>query len=304
MNMRALARMALAALLLLVSSCSTGVKADAGLDAYMQIAGAQFVRGAMPGGSASGPDVLQIMLVSTNIWPGLQADPIGGVLAPTATAAAIALQGDVGYWIVPAGVPAVATPNDPSYSASAVFSEGIVAGNYTLVVRGVDPSGNFGTPMAQVLVAEDSPTNPPPRGDLVVSLTWDTEVNLDLHVVDPTGVEIYWGQQSSQPPFQFDQVDGGSYGYLDDDSNANCALDGLRREDAIWPNAPPPGHYVVRVDTGSLCGQAIANWKLAVTLDGQEIGHAIGVALEADTRGSHGLGAGVLALQFDVAAGP
>lgn len=299
-----LVSLAIVAILLSLAACSSGVRADSGTDAYLMISGAQFVRGAMPEGSASGPDTLQITLLNTNIWPGLSDDPLTGALAPTATAAAIGLQGDVGYWIVPAGVASVATPTDPSYSGNAVFSQGIVAGAYTLVVRAVDANGAFGQPMTQVLTAEDSPTNPPATGDLVVTLTWDTEANLDLHVVDPNGVEIYWAQQSSQPPFSFDQVDGGSYGYLDYDSNANCVLDGLRREDVIWPGEPPSGHYVVRVDTGALCGQAIANWRIAVTLNGQSLGHAAGVALDADTRGSHGLGAGVLALQFDVPANP
>ena len=295
----------LAALVALVAAaCSNGVRADAGADAYLQVPGAQFVRGAMPEGSAKGPDTLQVTLLNTNIWAGLSNDPVSGVLGVSATAAAIGLQGDVGYWIVLAGVPSVAAPTGPSYSANAVFSQGIVVGDYTLVVRAVDANGAFGQPLTQILVAEDSPTNPPAKGDLVVTLGWDTESNLDLHVVDPTGVEIYWAQQSSQPAFSFDQVDGGSYGYLDYDSNANCVVDGLRREDVLWPNEPPSGHYLVRVDTGALCGQSIANWTVTVTLDGQPLGRATGVALEAYTRGNHGIGSGVLALQFDVPAAP
>ena len=280
-------------------SCS-GVRADTGADAYMQVAGAQFVRGPMPGGSSSGPAVDQVSLIGNNIWAGLANDPITGALDPTATAAAIGLQGDVGYWVVTAGPPSVATPNDPSFSATAIFSDGIVLGNYTLVVRAVDGSGNFGLPSTQVLVAENSPTNPPPTGDLVVTLTWDTESNLDLHVVDPSGAEIYWNNQSSQPPFSFNQVDGGSYGYIDYDSNANCVIDGLRREDAIWPHAPPSGQYTVRVDTASLCGQPDANWTVRVVLEGNQIAQASGVGVDADTWGSHGAGAGVLALQFSV----
>jgi hypothetical protein len=276
------------------------VRADTGADAYMQIPGAQFVRGPMPDGSPGGPAALQVSLVDNDIWAGLSNDPIGGALAPTATAAAIGLQGDVGYWIVPAGVPDVATPQDPSFGANLVFSLGIILGSYTLVVRAVDQDGNFGPPSTQILVAEESPLNPPATGDLVVTLTWDTESNLNLHVVDPNGVDIYWGNQSSQPPFMFNQMDGGSYGYVDYDSNANCVIDGLRREDAIWADPPPSGQYTVRVDTPSLCGQPIANWTVHVLLSGSEVAQASGVAVSEDTRGSHGLGAGVLALQFSV----
>jgi hypothetical protein len=282
------------------ASCSNGVQADTGSDAYLRVPGGQFVRGPMPDGSAGGPAVTQLTLINNDIWAGLADDPIGGALAPDATAAAIGLQGDVGYWIVPAGVPSVAAPDDPTFSATAVFSEGIVLGSYTLVVRAVDDGGNFGLPSTQILVAEPSPTNPPPTGHLVVTLTWDTESNLDLHVVDPTGAEIYWGDQSSQPPQSFGAADGGSYGYVDYDSNASCVIDGLRREDAIWPDPPPSGQYTVRVDAASLCGQPDAHWTVSVVLEGNAIARASGIALDADTWGNHGLGAGQLALQFAV----
>ncbi len=282
------------------AACTNGVRADSGEDAYMQVPGAEFVRGTMPAGSAKGPGVSQISLMNNDIWAGLGNDPITGTLGPTATAAAIGLQGDVGYWLLVAGPPGIATPNDPSFSATASFSRGIVVGSYTLVVRAVDAAGHFGSPATQILVAETSPTNPPATGDLVVTLTWDTESNLDLYVIDPTGAEIYWNQQSSEPAFSFASTDGGSYGYVDYDSNANCVLDGLRREDAIWPHPPPSGRYTVRVDAPSLCGQPIAHWIVGVLLRGKAVAQASGVALDADTMGSHGAGAGLLALQFVV----
>ena len=281
------------------ASCS-GVQADTGDDAYMQIPGSQFVRGPMPQGSASGPPVLQLSVVNSNIWAGLSDFPVSGALDPSATAAAVGLQGDVGYWILPAGVPSVAAPQDPTFGATAVFSQGIILGNYTLVARAVDQNGNFGVPSTQVLIAEEPQLNPPATGQLVVTLTWDTESNLNLHVVDPSGDEIYWGNQSTEPPPPNTVPDGGSFGYMDYDSNANCIIDGLRREDAIWPNPPPPGQYTVRVDAPSLCGQPIANWNVKVILQGDEIARASGVAVDADTRGTHGVGAGVLALQFTV----
>jgi hypothetical protein len=283
-----------------LASCSGGVQTDAGADAYMRVAGAQFFRGPMPDGSPAGPGVAQISLVSNNIWAGLSDDPIGGALDPTASAAAIGLRGDVGYWVVTAGVPSIATPDDPSFAATLVFSQGIVLGSYTLVVRAIDPSGTFGPPSTQILIAEPSPTNPPPTGHLVVTLTWDSESNLDLHVVDPGGAEIYWAQQSSMPPQSFGAVDGGSYGYVDYDSNASCVIDGLRREDALWPNRPPPGTYTVRVDAASLCGQPDARWTVKAVLEGRQIAVASGIALDPNTWGNHGLGAGVLALQFAV----
>jgi hypothetical protein len=285
---------------LLAAACSSGVQADQGLDAYFQVPGAQFFRGPMPQGSSAGPKVLQLSLTNNNIWPGMADDPISGALGPTATAAALGLQNDVGYWVVAAGVPSFNLPADPSFGANGVFSNGIIVGDYTLVVHGVDASGNFGLPTKQILIAETSPAEAPATGDLVVTLTWDNDSNLDLHVVDPMGVDIYWGNQSSEPPPPKGGVDGGSYGYVDYDSNANCIIDGLDREDAIWPHPPPPGQYIVRVDAASLCGQPIANWTVKVVLEGKQVAEATGVAVDADTMGAHGSGSGQLALQFSV----
>ena len=296
--MRAFATLVFSALCPL--SCSSGVRGDVGDDAMMQIPGAQFVRGPMPDGSASGPSVEQITLMTNDIWAGLTNDPISGALSPTSTSVAIGLKGDVGYWVLVAGVPSISTPADPSFSATLAFSTAVAPGSYTLSALAIDDSGNLGRPSTQVLAGEASPTNPAASGDLVVTLSWDTESNLDLYVVDPTGKEIDWDTPSSQPAFSFDQVDGGSYGYIDYDSNANCVIDGLRREDAIWPRVPPSGSYEVRVDAPSLCGQPIAYWTVRVFLYGNVIAEATGVALEADTIGSHGADSGLVALRFSV----
>ncbi|MGO8996450.1 MAG: hypothetical protein ACLQVI_24305 [Polyangiaceae bacterium] len=266
----------------------------------MQVLGGQFIRGPMPSGSTSGPAVDKILLVNADIWPGRNNFPIGGDLGTTATAAALGLRGDVGYWVVPAGVPNYLTPTLPSVNATAEFALGIVPGTYTLVYEAIDDKGTYGLPSSTILYEEPSPLNPPATGALVVTLTWDTESNLSLHVVDPAAQEIYWGAQSTAPPLSFQDVDGGSYGYIDYDSNANCVIDGLRREDAIWPDPPPPGQYTVRVDTPSLCGQAEANWTVKVVLEGKQIADVTGIALPPDTWGSHGIGSGVLALQFTV----
>jgi hypothetical protein len=252
----------------------------------------------MPSGSVSAPGVVSIVLVNSIIHPNAIEYPISGALEPGSTAAAIGLQGDVGYWIVGAGLPNVATPTDPSFAATATFSAGIVPGQYTLVVHAVDAQGRFGAAGTQVLTAQSSPSAP--AGALVVTLTWDTESDMDLRVVDPSGQEIFHGATSDQPPPFALQPEGGSYGHLDWDSNANCVIDGRREESVIWPNPPPSGPYLVRVDAASMCGQPIARWTVEAVLAGQPVGQAQGVAVNASTRGPHDRGAGVTALDFRV----
>jgi hypothetical protein len=279
-------------------SCGTSVSDDPGANAYLRVPGAGFVRGPLPAGSAGAPGVASIDLLNTIIHPDMVGYPISGALKPGATAAAVGLRGDVGYWIVPAGLPNVATPADPSFAATATFAAGIVPGSYTLVVQAVDGQGHFGAPMTQNLTAQAAPSAP--TGELVITLSWDTESDMDLHVVDASGVEIFHGAMSDQPPPFAPQPDGGSYGHLDWDSNANCVIDDKRQESVIWPNVPPRGLYIVRVDAASLCGQPIAHWTVVATLRGKSLGEAQGVAIDASTRGPHDQGAGVTALQLHV----
>ena len=50
----------------------------------------------------------------------------------------------------------------------------------------------------------------------------------------------------------------------------------------------------------SLCGQSIAHWTVRAVLNGTQVSEAQGIAVDADTWGPHGAGAGVTALPIDV----
>jgi hypothetical protein len=249
----------------------------------------------------SGPEVASVDLLTNTIWPGYSNKPIKGALGTLATAATLALSGDEGYWIVPAGVPDVSAPTLPTFRATAAFSTTLEPGAYSLEVHAVDSAGHFGPRAVQTLTALSEPPSRSVQGDLVVTLTWDTEADVDLHVVDPLGNEIYHGAPSSQDAFApGSSASAVGCGILDFDSNANCIIDGLRQEDVTWANAPPSGHYLVRVDTTSLCGQVSAHWTVRVILYGVSLAEATGTAFDSDTWGPHDRGAGMLAIGFDV----
>jgi hypothetical protein len=292
----------LAVLILALASACRGLQADAGLEADMRVANAQFIAGdldaATPGG---GPAVVSLFNSLTAVQPGEIDKPLTGTLDPAATAVALGLRGDRGYWIVVAGPPSLDVPDLPTFAASLSFSPDLPRGDLSLVARAVDATGRFGQASTVPLISAPAP---PPTGALVVNLAWDTESDLDLHVVTPDGVEVWAGNINSyQMPPPGSPVDASVWqqgGILDFDSNAGCVIDGRRQENVVWQVSPPAGTYVVRVDTPSLCGTAAARWKVQVILAGAVIKTSESESLPTDPRFSKGAGSGVLALAFDV----
>eukprot|EP00800_Vazella_pourtalesii_P023206 TRINITY_DN9290_c0_g1_i5.p1 TRINITY_DN9290_c0_g1~~TRINITY_DN9290_c0_g1_i5.p1 ORF type:complete len:859 (+),score=117.64 TRINITY_DN9290_c0_g1_i5:17-2593(+) len=80
------------------------------------------------------------------------------------------------------------------------------------------------------------------RGILHVRLTWDQEVDMDIHVVDPNNEEIFYAARFSTI----------QEGFLDLDSNAACNIDRIRIENIFYSMAVS-GQYIIRVDLWSAC---------------------------------------------------
>lgn len=93
-------------------------------------------------------------------------------------------------------------------------------------------------------------------GDVQVSVTWNTDADVDLHVVEPNGEELYYGNRSSS-----------SGGELDIDANAACGTTPLWQENVGWaPQTAPSGQYTVRVDYWSACGNLQTDYIVTVYL--------------------------------------
>lgn len=297
--MRAAAFVAALAVLVPLVSCDATTP-DQGRDAKLQVTGGQFFREALP--SAENGPAVRSVTVSPVVRAGANDRSCSGTVDPSATSVALSLIGDPGYWIVQAGVPDVAAPEFPTFAARVGFASSLGGGPQTLVTRAVDGAGNFGPALTRSI---DVASQGLPSGILVVNLRWSNEADLDLHVVDPNGVEIDKHNINSYeppPPGSPPEAPGTEHvgGVLDFDSNADCVQDGLRAENVVWAAPPPKGHYVVRVDTSSLCSAVTSSWRVEAFLEGRSLGAAEGLATANDTRFSLDRGAGVLALEFDV----
>lgn len=113
------------------------------------------------------------------------------------------------------------------------------------------------------------PVEPPPgdpvlgTGDVQITLRWYTTADLDLHVVDPFGEEIYYGNEFAD-----------SGGELDVDSNLDCSLATTSPvENVFWPTGGAPGgQYTVFVEYYNTCepsGFGTAEYEITIMTNGQ-----------------------------------
>jgi len=289
-------------------ACEWSANSSSGLTSLIRVQGGQAVHGSIDGP----PENNHLATVTafprnSTIFPGEVDKSINGKVGPDANAVALGVAGDEAYWLVPALTPEHDDPHSFDYSASLSLSPALGSspllqlgpqGTSTLPLsfRAVDPAGNFGSASVYTLYMEPQR----PEGALVVSLDWDAPVDLDLHVQVPanndSGFVIVWAQARSAEP---KTPDGGSDGILDFDSNEDCQIDGRDRENVVWTGQPPAGHYVVRVDAFSLCGQMSAAWHAIAYTPQGTVGEASGVLTDAATREVPTAGAGLTAFEFD-----
>jgi hypothetical protein len=313
---------ALLLLTALVAGCTGGAAADPGTSATIRVAGAQFVPGPPPEGATDGPRVFTLQADINRVFPGLRSSAFSGAVDKRATAVLINWAGDTGFWISPTGVIDALEPERRTFGATIAFSRAAPAGRHDVEVRSVDEAGVVGPPSTFTYAVAATV----PEAALGISLTWDNDADLDLHVVlpnpdparvamEPT-VEIWPKRPSSartSPGMMDDPRALATAAVLDFDSNAGCVIDGRRQEDVVIKESPRAGHYVVRVDAFALCGQASTRWKVTVYRDGMPAAEAIGVSTPADGYPAQGsgltfgkdlrpgtAGAGQTAVEFDL----
>ena len=98
-------------------------------------------------------------------------------------------------------------------------------------------------------------------GLLQISCTWDQENDVDLHLIEPSEEEIYYGNSYSE-----------NGGELDVDSNAGCYIDGVNNENITYSNDAivETGEYIVGVDLYSNCSVSVnTNFIVTAYYDGE-----------------------------------
>lgn len=136
-------------------------------------------------------------------------------------------------------------------------------------------------------------------GDVQVSVSWSDTSDVDLHVLEPSGEEIYFGHAK----YPETSATGGT---LDLDSNAGCSRDDdgtlagthFSNENIVWPAGQgPSGTYTVRLTYWSSCAvSAPTDWVVTVATAGSTPQIFTGQFTGSGTGG--GAGSGILITTF------
>jgi uncharacterized protein DUF2510 len=96
-------------------------------------------------------------------------------------------------------------------------------------------------------------------GDVQVTLLWSGDSDMDLHVIDPAGEEIWFSSTSSS-----------SGGELDYDVIPDCGFGGANAENVFWPvDGAPAGPYRASVVFYDDCGSTTTSVQMTISVNGQ-----------------------------------
>lgn len=260
--------------------CSVGCSSESlseGLDEPIRIQGAQFMRGALPGSApsdeAEAPHPTSLASQGRTVVQGSSGISIVGRATPDAESIAVALRGGggSGYWVQPVGTPEPQFNDEPTFGFSVAFGRDI-AGMQRLRVAAIDKHGESGTQSElEICVVPRVPDNlnacvptiAPP--ELVISLSWDRAVDLDLVVVTPSGKQVSPKDPSTVSlDDEGNPVPGEAVGVFDLDANASCRGDGRRLENLVFQERPEPGRYLIYANLFDACGEDSVRFSTAL----------------------------------------
>ncbi len=273
--------------LVTLAACTEGAPRGVGDD--FSVRGAQFFEGELPGVAAAGasgsggsagaagsgvelPKVTALDLKSLIVYPGQGGKKLSGRVSPDAVAVALRFDDlGTGYWLLPAGTPDTSSNDELTWEAVTDLGPKVKPGMHSLSAVALGPDGVAGTQLTQQLCVADrvpdglhacDPSLPVP--EVVFSLRWDTNVDLDLIVVTPDKHVIDAKHPLTVPVDATGRIPAEA-GVLDRDSNAGCAIDGVRYENLVFSNAQPKsGVWGLYVDLFDACKQPAVHFEVGV----------------------------------------
>ena len=215
--------------------------AEAPHSAVVEVARGEFVTGAAPSSSADAADagVALPRIVSLTGPSGVTNGGTANLRVTLEPAVAnqlfvVSVDGDSGYHTVTGGD----ANGDGVQEIQVQVRSDARQGAIVIQVAPTDGKGKIGEYRKLELQLVPSGV-----GDVKITLSFDPIHDLDLHVIEPGGTEIYFEHPLSP-----------SGGKLDLDSGANCTASVANAENIYWPaGAAPTGEYKVKVQDFEPC---------------------------------------------------
>ena len=274
--------------------CGDSESAPSGAAEPLRVQNGQFFAGKIPAGTA-GPALAAVESKNNLIVAGEVGKKLSGRAKKGAYSVALRFEDlGTGYWVVPVGPPDPQTDGELTWEAVCDIARDASPGDHKMVFSAADSQARPG-PVSELPVQIKGLV---PDGKVVISLTWDSNADLDLHLVGPNGKEL--DPKHLTTAVGVDAGDGTlppGTGVLDRDSNAACVNDGYRQEDVVWPDIPLHGIYLVRVDMFDACHEPAANYLLSVYANGALRLTRAGRLIDLDADGG-GPGAGLFVVEL------
>lgn len=284
------------------AGCSGGQVSNSGVTEPIQVSGAQFIPGALPGapppdggktsqGAEAGADgggpryppltVTTVTFSNAFIVSGFAGTNVSGFATSDAIAVGVQLAGKgTGYWVLPTQGEDVQFPGTRDFGFAVSFNHADAAGNTALRVVAIGANGQGGAQIDAPICIESrvpdnghacEPTKPVPAA--VFSLTWDAPFDVDLTVITPGGRNVNPKTDPTTAP-----IDGGGplpsaesvglydgeTGVIDRDSMGECVVDAWREEDLVFQDYPPTGTYWIYANPYASCGVSSVRFTLTL----------------------------------------
>lgn len=241
---------------------------DSGASEPVVVRDGAFFEGELPEDPSATSPILQYVAstgyIITQGWGSIQ---YSGLVTEDAYSVAVAMP-DVGtgYWVVPVDGVDPTQGGNRLFGLTLDFTRDVPYGLTTVGFTALDGDAHPGPRYdATLCVLPDFSDNnyascdadTPPQ-HTILSLRWDTDVDLDLIVVTPTGKVVRPGSPSTL----VDDDDESTPGVLTRDSNNGCDIDGVRLESLVFEDEPPAGEYAFYASLNAACGEPAVNFEL------------------------------------------
>ncbi len=230
------------------------------IETYFTVDNAEFLNTDFPEetASATAPD---IAMVTGN------ANVLNGGSSPIAIATdsenishvLVGINGQQGYY----KIPATAAKDGGVYHIVLMLGTSIPQEAFTLVIALLNTSGEVSQMQDLGIVTIEAGT-----GKLQVNCSWDQLNDVDLHLIEPNGEKIYFGNSTS--------ANGGE---LDVDSNPACTIDGINNENITYVDGTTveAGIYEVQLNLYENCNiTENTNYTVTARYHGEIIATASG----------------------------